>query len=173
MAATAIASELRPQPKPRSKREERVHGTGKLTVFSGLMGSGKTTAALRLREQNEAAWLIGRDSIRDAIFAKTDLFCEQEEVITAIMLHIAKLGLSMGHDVIVDDLNLFMDEKLRWNMLARELGVRIRWKHMSTDVDECIRRDAKRVRSVGRVVIEEYAAAAGIHKSSVERVLPA
>lgn len=145
----------------------RVHDAGKkstcgLTVYSGLMGSGKTTAARNSKEQNKTAWLISRDDFRNAMFQGPDQFPQEEEVITTILLQLARLGLGMGYDVIVDDVNIFPEEKCRWNTLAKELNVPIHWHSMATDLEECIRRDSLRPKSVGRATIEEYALAAGL-----------
>jgi predicted kinase len=169
MAATAVAKVVRPGLEVQCTRKQHAskrHRT--LTVFSGLMGSGKTTAARKLKENNSTAWLISRDDIRNALFCGADLFPDEEETITTILLNLASLGLEMNHDVIIDDVNIFPDEKVRWHALAAELGVKIRWRCMTTDIEECVRRDALRPKPVGRSVIEQYAAAAGLTPSQAQ-----
>ena len=159
MAATAVAGA---RTRADALKAPAEHPPNCLTAFSGLIGSGKTTAAHKLKEQKPTAWLISRDEIRRSVFSGPGLFSEEEDTITAIMLCLGKLGLMAGFDVIIDDLNIFPDEKQRWNALATELGVPIRWRCIVTDVEECVRRDATRPHPVGREVIEQYAAAAGL-----------
>ena len=163
MTAATVASDLRLNNKTNSQLKKRKRRARQiLTVYSGLMGSGKTTAARKLKQQNVTAWLLGRDDIRTAIFRQADQIAAEEEIVTDILLHLARLGLCMGYDIIVDDINIFPEEKRRWNALADELGVKMRWQYMMTDIDECIRRDAQRPSPVGQALIHEYAAAAGL-----------
>jgi len=134
----------------------------KLIVFSGLMGSGKSTSARELKQQLKSAWLIARDQFRDSVLGGADVLGNQEATITQAMLVLAKLALSLGHDVIIDDLNLFPEDKERWFTLARRMGIDIEWRTMTTPVEECIRRDSLRPAPVGRGVIEAYARAADL-----------
>jgi predicted kinase len=133
-----------------------------LTVFSGLMGSGKSTSARELKQQRRTAWLIARDQFRDSVFGAPDLFGAEEEAISEAMVALARLAISFGHDVIVDDLNIFPEDRQRWVALAQEMKVEIEWRNMTTPLEECIRRDSLRAAPVGRAVIEAYANAAGL-----------
>lgn len=109
-----------------------------LTVLSGLPGAGKTTYA-RAYVATTGAVLVGRDELRAALVS---LDCEG--TITALMCDLARAILRTGRSVIVDAWNLHPADRTAWQLLAAETEARLAWVHLTTPVDECVRRDATR-----------------------------
>lgn len=88
--------------------------------------------------------------------------CLLEGVITAIQKAAVRAALRARTNVIVDDTNLNARFREDWKRLAAEVGAEFIIKVMDVDIEECIRRDAKRwetegERLVGREVIENMA----------------
>jgi predicted kinase len=117
-----------------------------LTVISGLPGSGKSTLARRLSAES-GAFVVNRDEARRHF----DFIDESE--LTLLLVRLSASFLRNGLSVIVDSPNLHARDPVRWTELATLAGAELRWIHLSTSTDECIRRDARRPVSVGADVI--------------------
>lgn len=122
-----------------------------LTIVSGLPGAGKSTFAGQVAADT-AAVLVGRDRVRVALTNLRD-----ESALTHVLVAIAEVLVQTGHSVVVDAWNLHPDDARRWQDLARRTGTELSWVHISTEIDECVRRDASRLVPNGEIVVRAAA----------------
>lgn len=129
----------------------------RLIMTRGLPASGKSTWAEGevLAARPGAIVRINKDLLREMLHAGRHQGRTEKQILAARDA-LAASNLAAGVDVIVDDTNLnpFHEERLR--ELAADRGAVFEVKDF-TDVplDECIRRDLRRVRSVGETVIRQ------------------
>lgn len=124
-----------------------------LTCTRGLPGSGKSTWA---KEQD--AVRVSRDDLRFSMFGKYwGLNYQQENLITYAERAMAVVALKSGANVVVDAMHLRPKYLADWNTLAVKQGAVFSTVEFPTDVQECIRRDRYRERSVGMKVIRDQA----------------
>lgn len=123
-----------------------------LRILRGVPASGKSTYAAEYRDDGWA--VVNRDDLRMALFGRyVDV---DEEVITAAEDAAIRANLSAGFDTIVDATNLnnrFVQQKLQ---IAAEYGASVTYRDFTVSLEEAVRRDAGRVRSVGRQVITRF-----------------
>ncbi len=118
----------------------------KLTVLSGLSGAGKSTTARRIAFETGAE-IISRDSLRHYFPALSELDLMFKT------LQLAKSFLQIGTSVVVDEWNLEEIDYQRWVKLSRDLQVSLDWVHLSTPVEICVARDAKRPSPCGELML--------------------
>lgn len=123
-------------------------------VLVGLPASGKSTYAKTLVEQG---WMrVNKDCLREMMFF-SEYSKENEEQVDAIEMHLMLYYLHLGKKVVVDDTNL---NPKRIKLISDTLdnspfspAVMINNKFCFVPIEECIKRDAKREKSVGKEVI--------------------
>lgn len=130
---------------------------GKITVFIGLPGCGKTTAASELMSKDGNIMRVNRDDIRRMLFAHWK--GKKEQIVTDIEKEAIRIATSAGYHVLIDDTNLNPSSRAKWKNLADELGVLLVEKSFDTSLEMCIARDSQRTgrARVGRGVIENMA----------------
>lgn len=132
-----------------------------IVILKGLPASGKSTYAKKLVAENPNMYKrINRDDLRfmfdDYKFSKGN-----EKFVKKIRDVLIMEALRDGKHVIVDDTNLSPKNELRIRQLAKEYSnetghqVTVKVKEFEVDLEECIRRDLKRARSVGAKVIRQ------------------
>lgn len=127
----------------------------KLVMLKGLPGSGKSTLAERLVKQ-ESYMRVNRDLIREMLhYSIFNSFNESVTVVIEKMIVTQLLG--YGENVVVDDCNLNPKNEEMWHKIAGESRADFEVEIIGTNLEECILRDSKREKSVGRAVIEEMA----------------
>jgi len=128
-----------------------------LIATRGLPASGKTTAALKwVAEDPEGRARVGRDPLRDALYGtRKGLTNAQETQISRIQRDSVRTLLKAGKSVVIDDLNLRLKYLKVWVNIAAETGANFSVLDVTTDVEECVRRDAKRADAVGEEVIRD------------------
>jgi predicted kinase len=125
-------------------------------MLRGLPGSGKSTYARELVAKG--GWTrVNNDDIRDS-FHGGKWSKNNEQLIDAIRKAIIYEALERGFNVVVDNLNLHPKHELGLNAIAnllinRGTPVNFEQKFFDVPVEECIKRDLKRNRSVGKDVI--------------------
>lgn len=137
-----------------------------LVLTRGLPASGKSTWAKKwVAEDQENRTRINRDDLRFMTygsywFGTGEAAFKMENAITAIQHGAIRAALRSRRSVVVDDTNLnpkFLESLLD---IAREFNgrVQVRFQDFAVDIDELIRRDAKRIaqgeRGVGADVIK-------------------
>lgn len=130
-----------------------------ITILKGLPASGKSTYARQLVQQQPTMYKrINRDDLR-TMFDNYQYSKGNEKFVKKVRDILILEALRNGKHVIVDDTNLAPGNEIRIRQLAdtyaKESGhaVQVKIKEFDVDVEECIRRDLKRERSVGEKVI--------------------
>lgn len=127
----------------------------KLTVMVGVPGSGKSTFIRNNKKDGD--FVISSDNIRDELFG--DICCQDDngKVFQIVYKRMVE-ALRFGRDVWLDATNInrkcrrVMFEKLK----QAKLEVSVYAMVMGTRIEECIRRDAERDRTVGEEVIWKF-----------------
>jgi predicted kinase len=130
----------------------------KLLMLSGLPSSGKSTYAEELVNGGGNWVRVNRDLLRTMLhFDKWS--GKNEDVTVMTEKSIVARCLWKGLNVVVDDTNLGLQHKDMWKSVAdtAETPVMFEIKTFDTDVWECIKRDEKREKKVGRHVIMNMA----------------
>ncbi|WP_299674461.1 AAA family ATPase [uncultured Tenacibaculum sp.] len=131
----------------------------RIIILKGIPASGKSTYAKKLVSENPGMYKrINRDSLREMLDAN-HFSKGNEKFIVKTRDFLIKEALLAGKHVIVDDTNLYDKNQERIAEIASEYtnetghAVKVEVKLMEIDVEEAIRRDAAREKSVGREVI--------------------
>lgn len=129
----------------------------KILMLKGLPGSGKSTWAQE-HVQSDGNWVrVNKDSIRDMIGGYSP---KKEGLVLKFRDTLITESLKQEKNVIVDDTNFHPKHEVRLRELAKEYGAEFAVLPFLTTLDECIKRDLKRLNSVGERVIrrmhEEY-----------------
>ena len=127
-------------------------------ILKGLPASGKTTYAKSLVDSNGRNWVrVEKDCLREMLhfshWSKSN-----EKFITAMRDQLILEGLRAGKHVVVSDTNLADCHETRIRQIVKEefgtkVKVKVNQSFLKVPVEECIRRDLCRVRSVGKDVI--------------------
>ena len=151
---------------------------GELRLTIGLPGSGKSEYAktlLSLLSLGSQVWYrINWDEMRKERGMHLRNFSrkEEEQMQKDSFALAERLGRE-GANVIVDNTNLNPNTRNRWRGVAQRAGMVYNEVLMGVPLEECIRRDAKRmgVEQCGRAVIERMALFAGLIKFDVSERL--
>jgi len=135
---------------------EKQKQKGKIILFIGLPGSGKSTES-RKRVEDGQTMRVSRDDIRNMLFQRWK--GRKEQIVTDTEKAAVQSAVTNGYNIIIDDTNLNPSTQQAWKDLANKLGVPLLEENFTTPVDECIVRDSLRTgRShVGRPIIENMA----------------
>lgn len=136
----------------------------KVSITVGLPGSGKTTEAIRIYNEDPLnTVLVSRDDLRKSLFNGEGILDNGlESYITNVQKEIVKGGIKAGKHVIVHDMNLREKYRKQWAEIARDYGVEFAIIDCTqVPVANCISRDITRGelggRSVGAEVISQLA----------------
>lgn len=133
----------------------------KVIIYKGLPGSGKTTAARKVQEDNPGQYVrVNKDDLRAMMFNGKHSWA-REHVVKNVRDTIINEALHSGYSVIVDDTNLNPDHPERIKNLVNkinyfrgsEISVKEDTSFLSVPLEECIKRDLKRGEKVGEKVI--------------------
>ncbi len=113
-----------------------------ITIMRGLPGSGKTTTARTLIDENTVR--VNRDAIREMLHFG-GIKITNEILVKDIEVAAACIILRSGRNLIIDDTNI--GPILEWETMAKELGVEIIVRHVSTDALTSVRRYREREKS--------------------------
>ena len=148
-----------------------------LIILQGLPGSGKSTRALEILQKNKNAIRLNRDLLRELLFGvkknrndpnSLKWSGKIEKQVFKIQKHLAKYYLDDHYMVIIDDTNLNPKTLKSWENLAQENNHVFKVEKIEIDVEECIRRDAKREDFVGKEVIMWFAQQYGFIEEKYE-----
>ena len=135
----------------------------KVIIMRGLPGSGKSTYARKLLEDNPHVYKrINRDELRK-MFDDGKVSRGNEKFVKQIRDVLIMKALESGKSVIVDDLNLSSKNENRIQQLVDEYckksgeQVKVEIKEMETSMLESMKRDAQRDQPVGKSVIRRLA----------------
>ena len=98
---------------------------GRLVVFCGLPGVGKTSVSRRVADRLGATYL--RIDTIEAAIVSTLMPFEENPVGYVVAARVAADQLRAGRPVVADAVNNVTDARLGWESVARECGVPIRF----------------------------------------------
>lgn len=127
----------------------------KLIMTKGLPGSGKSTWAKEYQKTTDiGAKRINKDDLRKMLH-DSHFTAAKERFILGVRDILIKEALSKGFNVIVDDTNLHPKHEIQLKNLAKECNAtfEVNDSFLSVPLEECIKRDLLRDRSVGQEVI--------------------
>lgn len=125
----------------------------KLVICKGLPASGKSTWSKEYVKNNSNVVRVNRDEIREMLSLKGWNPTFENKVVVGGEKKFVREALSNGLDVIIDDTNLNPAVRGMWEKIGKELGAEVIVKEFNVDLEECIKRDALRDRTVGKEVI--------------------
>lgn len=128
----------------------------KLTMLSGLPGSGKTTEARAEVVANGNSARVNRDDLRAMLFNSV-WSGKREQVVIDCEKAIAQVLFDHSMNPIIDDTNLSQRHRDMWADVAKQRGQHFGVHHFAVDAATCRERDAKREKPVGRAVIDRMA----------------
>lgn len=124
----------------------------KLVMFKGLPASGKSTKAKEMAKNG--FYRVNKDDIREMLFGDNWKPKNEKHVIST-RDSIIRNALSNGKSVIVDDTNLNPVHEKTLRKIAQEFKAdfEVNESFLNVSIEECIKRDLKRTKSVGEKVI--------------------
>jgi predicted kinase len=125
----------------------------KLIWTKGLPGCGKSTEALKRQEKDPTIVLVSKDDLRRMLHGDK-WSAKNEKQVLRIRNAIIEDSLSNGRSVIVHDTNLAPKHEMYFLETAKKYNLPCECIDLTdVPVDECIKRDLKRLHSVGERVI--------------------
>lgn len=124
----------------------------KILMLKGLPGSGKSTWAKQLVEQDGTWVRVNKDTIREMVGGYSP---KKEKLILKLRDAAIETALESGKKVIVDDTNFHPKHEIQLRSIADVYAAVFETKVFDTPLAECIENDLKRVNSVGEKVIKE------------------
>lgn len=126
----------------------------RLIILQGAPAAGKSTWAREFVKGKKDWVIVNRDSIRDG---RGDYWIpEQEKFISELEVFHIRKALEYGLNVIIDATNLNPTTLAKWDTIAKEFSAEMEIKVFDIPLDEAIRRDSERSRSVGEKVIRDF-----------------
>jgi predicted kinase len=99
-------------------------GLAKVSITVGLPGSGKTTKAIEIYNDDPLnTVLVSRDDLRKSLFnGEGILDNDLESYITRVQKDLVKAGIKAGKHVVIHDLNLREKYRKQWAEIAHDYG---------------------------------------------------
>jgi tRNA uridine 5-carbamoylmethylation protein Kti12 len=127
----------------------------KIIMTKGLPGSGKTYWAKQAQRTEPTTVLVNKDDLRDMLHQGA-WSRDREAFVLKVRDFIVVEAIKENKPVIVHDTNLAAKHETRLRQLAKENGAEFEIKDFTwVLVDDCIRQDLMRERSVGEKVIRK------------------
>lgn len=124
----------------------------KIIFLKGLPASGKSTWAKEYCKENPDYIRINKDDIRE-LLGNPKFSYEFEKGVLAIQHEMGLTALNSGRSLIVDDTNFAPKHEQYWGIISVTRGIPMDVINFDTPVEECIERDSKREKPVGKAVI--------------------
>ena len=125
----------------------------KVLILKGLPASGKSTYARELLLKEKGRWLrVNKDSLREMCHG-SHWSKNNEKFIIQLRNQIILMALEEGKHVIVDDTNFSSHIEQIQQLVKGKAEVKVNDSFLQVPVEECIKRDLKRLNSVGKDVI--------------------
>ena len=123
-----------------------------IIVLKGLPASGKTTWAKEFMKTHEDYVRVNKDDIRE-FFRISKYSKENEKKVVETEFFLGETALNLGKSLIIDDINFNLTHCSAWLKLATDRNIKYSQKIFDASVEECIKRDSERKKSVGKDVI--------------------
>lgn len=135
-----------------------------LFITIGIPGSGKSSWAREyINKEPTTRIRFNNDDIRNMLGVYW--VPEREDLVNTIKHDIVSNAMYKNYDIVIDNMNLNPKEREYWEQLVTEfnqnlpentLPYKIEYKYfIDVSVEECIRRDAKRINPIGEKVIRD------------------
>jgi predicted kinase len=154
---------------------ERTDKTPELIVMVGFSGSGKSVLSREWVKRGQGNVVrLNRDSLRAMLYGDVPWNSHLENLVRNLETEAARMALQTGKDVIIDDTNCVRRTRQKWEEFAQNMHVRLRLISMTTPIEVCIERDAKREgkERVGEMVIRKQRKDLWEASNAAERPLP-
>ena len=132
----------------------KLNKVSKLLVLQGIPGSGKTTFARKLVEEDTSWVRVNRDDLRN--MRGIYIIPAQEHLIDEWETYCIKQALIDGYNVVADSTNLNPKTVARMQKIADETNSEIEFRMIDIELDEAIRRDSLRPNPVGEQVVRFF-----------------
>lgn len=126
----------------------------RIIITVGLPASGKSTWAREVVQKDGTFVRVNKDDLR-AMLHDGKWSAKREDQIIAMRDVMIKTAFQAKLNVIVDDTNLHPKHIQRITEIAKAHQAQVEIKRFDVDVDECVKRDAKRPNPVGEKVIRD------------------
>lgn len=127
-----------------------------LKILRGIPGSGKSTMAIKWVAAGDNRLRVNRDDIRLSLFGEYWGPKVDEDLVTQVEHASVRQGLRAGFDVVDDATNLNKEFVKKLIKIGVEERANISFVDFNIPVEEAIRNDFMRDRTVGRAVIERF-----------------
>jgi adenylylsulfate kinase len=117
----------------------------RLIWITGMPGSGKSTVALKLKEQIPDSVILRMDELRRIVTPQPTYSDEERDYVYRALVFMSKTLCDLGHDVIIDATG----NRRVWRRLARELVQDFYEVYLKCSVDLCKEREKTRVDAHG------------------------
>ena len=133
-----------------------------LYIPVGAPASGKSTWATSLATKYKHIFMVSRDSIREMLVGDYSKFpfgkSYAEDIVTDIVFYSATELLEKGYSVILDETNLNKGRREAQiqsikNAVSHEIDVVYNKEFLDVPLEECIRRDKERDKTIGSAII--------------------
>jgi len=124
----------------------------KIIFLKGLPTSGKSTWAKQYCIDNPEFVRINKDDIRE-ILGSLKWSRVFEEQVVRIQKEMAISLIGLGKSLIIDDTNFAPQHEEYWKKYAAYTSSEFEIEMFDTPVEECIKRDKEREKSVGKAAI--------------------
>ncbi len=133
-----------------------------LELLIGLPSSGKSTYATEKATKYRHIFIVSRDSIREMLVGDYSKFpfgkSYAEDIVTDIVFYSTTELLENGFSVILDETNLNKDRRNSFvssvqQAVSHEIDIIYNQDFLDVPLEECIRRDKERDKTVGEQVI--------------------
>jgi len=124
----------------------------KIIFCKGLPASGKSTWSKQFCKDNPEFVRINKDDIRE-LLGSPEFSSRFEKDVLTIQHLMGEAILRTGKSLIVDDTNFAEKHEIYWRSIAHVESIEFEIKTFDTPVEECIKRDSEREKSVGKRVI--------------------
>ena len=121
----------------------------RIIMCQGLPASGKSTWSKQYCIDHPEFIRINKDDIRESFYPIPYSHEFEKRIIDLERLH-ADIILSQGKSLIIDDTNFKEKYVNYWKNFANIRGIQIEIKRFDISMEECIKRDASREKSVGK-----------------------
>ena len=124
----------------------------KIILLKGLPASGKSTYSKQFCKENPEYIRLNKDDIRE-FFGNPPFSSSFEKSVLTVQKTLGETAVKLGKSLIIDDTNFAEKHYMYWSSLARDNSYEFEIKFFDVPVEECIRRDKEREKSVGEMVI--------------------
>ena len=123
-----------------------------IILLKGLPASGKSTWAKDFVKHHPEYVRVNKDDIRE-LYGNPKFSKSTERIVLDTEKFLGRNALDLGKSLIVDDTNFNPKHSQFWKLVALTRDIEYSEINFDTPLEECIKRDSERQKSVGKHVI--------------------